>query len=170
MEFTGYFPFFLQLSCRQLCPANKMTLRRNRANDDRLATVRGVHEGLPEHGVYDGCSITRQRSRGRGCVARSFSEGLRALRRIERQPDDWRVAENRHTEPVLESSVALPGALAVLFRNGVGPRRRGRVPAGVGRARHARTTGGDRGASAVAGGGPAQAADGATRASGALSF
>jgi len=31
-----------------------MTLRRYRANDDRLATVRGVHEGLPEHGVFHG--------------------------------------------------------------------------------------------------------------------
>src|SRR5881394_903450 len=66
-----------------------MTLRRNRANDDRLATVRGVHEGLPEHGVYDGSSVGRQRSRSRGCVAGSLSEGLRTLRRIEGQPDGW---------------------------------------------------------------------------------
>src|SRR5881394_931795 len=106
-----------------------MTLRRNRANDDRLATVRGVHEGLPEHGVYDGSSVGRQRSRSRGCVAGSLSEGLRTLRRIEGQPDGWRLAENRHAEPVLESSLAVPGTLAVLLRNGGGPRRRGRVHA-----------------------------------------
>src|SRR5213592_2627594 len=147
-----------------------MTLRRYRANDDRLATVRGVHEGLPEHGVYHGGSVARQRSRSRRCVAGSFPEGLRTLRRIEGQPDDRGLAENRRPEPVLESSVALPGALAVLFRNGVGPRRRGRVHAGVGRARHTRTTGGDGGPSPVAGSSPAQAAIGATRAAGALSF
>src|SRR5437867_12608913 len=147
-----------------------MTLRRYRANDDRLATVRGVHEGLPEHGVYDGCSTAQQRSRSRRCVAGGFPEGLRTLYRIEGQPNGWRVAEDRHAQPLFESSVALPGALAVLLRNGAGPRRRGRVPAGVGRARHARTTGGGRGPSTVAGGGPAQAANGATRASGALSF
>src|SRR6266487_20717 len=169
-EFTGYFPFFLQLSCCQPCPANKMTLRRNRANDDRLATVRGVHEGLPEHGVYHGGSVARQRNRSRRCVAGSFPEGLRTVRRIEGQPDGRRLAENRRSEPVLESSVALPGALAVLFRNGGGPRRRERVHAGVGRARHPRTTGGGRGPSAVVGIGPAQAAIGAARAAGALSL
>src|SRR6266542_6116103 len=157
-EFTGYFPIFLQLSCRQPCPANKMTLRRYRANDDRLATVRGVHEGLPEHGVYDGCSAAGQRSRSRRCVAGGFPEGLRALRRIEGQPDGRRLAENRRAQSVLESSVALPRALAVLLRNGVGPRRGGRVHAGMGGARHARTTGGGRRPSAVARGGPAQAA------------
>src|SRR6266568_2317636 len=147
-----------------------MTLRRYRANDDRLATVRGVHEGLPEHGVYDGCSAAWQRSRSRRRVAGSFPEGLRTLRRIEGQPDGWRLAENRHTEPLLESSVALPGALAVLLRNGAGPRRRGRVHAGMGRAGHTRTTGGGRGPSAVAGVGPAQAAIGAAGAPGALPF
>src|SRR5688572_3154810 len=147
-----------------------MTLLRYRANDDRLATVRGVHEGLPEHGVYYGCSIARQRSRSRRCVAGSLPEGLRTLRRIEGQPHGWRLAENRDAEPVLESSVALPGALAVLLRNGVGPRRRGRVHAGMGRARHARTTDGSRGPSAVVGDGPAQAAIGSAGSPGAVSF
>src|SRR5437667_5540060 len=147
-----------------------MTLRRYRANDDRLATVRGVHEGLPEHGVYHGSSVARQRGRSRRCVAGSLPESLRTLRRIEGQPDYWRLAENRHSEPVLESSVALPRALAVLFRIGVGPRRRGCVHAGVGRARHARTTGGSRGPSAVVGNGPPQTAIGAARAAGAVPF
>src|SRR5438552_17652625 len=127
MEFTGYFPFFLQLSCRQLCPANKMTLRRNRANDDRLATVRGVHEGLPEHGVYDRGSVARQRSRSRRCFAGSFPEGLRTVRRIEGQPNGRRLAEDRRSEHVLESYAALPGTLAVLFRNGVGRSEERRV-------------------------------------------
>src|SRR5881394_1330361 len=146
-----------------------MTLRCYRANDDRLATVRGAHEGLPEHGVYDGCPVARQRSRSRGCLAGSLPEGLRTLRRIEGQPDGWRLAEDRRPEPLLESSVALPGALAVLFRDSAGPRRRGRARAGVGRARHPRSTGGGRGPSAVAGISPAQAAFGAAGAAGALS-
>src|SRR2546428_4595639 len=146
-----------------------MTLRRNRANDDRLATVRGVHEGLPEHGVYDRGSVARQRSRSRRCVAGSFPEGLRTVRRIEGQPNGRRLAEDRRSEPVLESSVALPGALAVLFRNGGGPRRRGRVHAGVGRARHPPTTRGGRGPSGGGWSGPAQAANRATPAPWALS-
>src|SRR6185369_16981419 len=118
-----------------------MTLRCNRANDDRLATVRGVHEGLPEHGVYYGNPAARQRSRGRGRVAGSLPQGLRTLRGVEGQPDGGWMAENRHAEPVLESPVAVPGALAVLLRDGIGPRRRGRVHAGRGCARHTRTTG-----------------------------
>src|SRR5262245_6748623 len=147
-----------------------MTLRRYRANDDRLATVRGVHESLPEHGVYDGCSAARQRSRSRGCVAGGITESLRTLRRTEGQPHGWRLAENRHAEPVPESSLALPGALAVLLRDDAGPRRGRRAPAGMGRARHPRATVGDRGPSAVVGSGPAQAALGAACALGALSF
>src|ERR1051326_856514 len=95
-----------------------MTPRRYRGNDDRPATVRGVHEGLPEHGVYYGCPAARQRSRGRRCVAGSLPESLRTLRRIEGQPDGRRLAEDRHAEPVLESPLALPGALAVLLGNG----------------------------------------------------
>src|SRR5207249_10665635 len=50
-----------------------------RANDDRLATVRGVHEGLLEYGVYHGGSVAGQPGRSRRCVAGSFPESLRTL-------------------------------------------------------------------------------------------
>src|SRR5262249_1373649 len=147
-----------------------MTLGWYRANDDRLATVRGVHEGLPEHGVYDGCSIAWQRGRSRRYVAGSLLEGLRTVCRIEGQPHGRRLAENRHTELMLESSLALPGAVAVLLRNDIGARRRGGLRAGMGRARRARTASGGGGPSAVVGIGAAQVANGAAGAAGALSF
>src|SRR5206468_3192710 len=101
----------LQLSFQSLCSAGKMTLRTFRANDDRLATVRGVHEGLPEHGVYDRCSAPGQPGRGRRCVAGGFPQGLRTLRRVEREPDGRRLAQDRDAQPLLESPDTLPGAL-----------------------------------------------------------
>src|SRR5437667_3616207 len=147
-----------------------MTLCRYRATDDRRATVRGVHEGLPEHGVYHGCSVAQQPSRGRGCVPGGFPEGLRTLRRAEREPDDRRLAQNGDTKPLFESPVALPGTLAVLFGDVAGPRQRGSVGAGVGRAGYARARGGDSRPPATAGSGVAEAASGAACAPGAVSL
>src|SRR5256885_6448498 len=146
-----------------------MTLRRYRANNDRLATVRGVHEVLPEHGVFHGGSVVGQPGRGRGCVTGSLPEGLRTLRRVERQPDGRWLAQDGDTKPLSESSLALPGAVAVLFRNARGKRRR-RIDARVGRAGHPRAAGCDRRPSATAGSGLAEAAVGAARGPGALSL
>src|SRR5437660_1054866 len=145
-----------------------MTLRRYRANNDRLATVRGVHEVLPEHGVFHRGSVAGQPGRGRGCVTGSLPEGLRTLRRVERQPDGRWLAQDGDTKSLSESSLALPGAVAVLFRNARGKRRR--VDARVGRAGHQRAAGCGRRPSATAGSGLAEAAVSAARAPGALSL
>src|SRR5258706_8301409 len=160
----------MQLSFQSLCPASKMTLSRYRANDDRLATVRGVHEGLPKYGVYHGCPVAGKPGRGRRCVSRGVPEGLRTLRRTERQPNHRRLAEDGYPKPLLESPVALPGALAILFRNSRRSRRRGRGDAGMGRARHSRATGGDGRSPAIVGNGAAEAAARSARAPGALSL